>query len=200
VLERSYADTVDFRGLELDVEGLRNSKCENCGYVWTTDAQDGLNQAVLKAAFVTERDRLRLKYGLLTGSQIAEVRARLGLNQREAAAVFGGGHNAFNKYESGEVLQSFAMDRLLRLSDVVGAFAVEFLRDVHSSPRFRVVRTLSSAERNAFVLSVVPSGVGERWVAQAGASQYSSEVHEHAPPPSLPQLAGVTIAAYVGNA
>jgi hypothetical protein len=38
----------------------------------------------------------------------------LDLTQANAAEIFGGGQNAFSKYERGEVVQSLAMDRILR--------------------------------------------------------------------------------------
>lgn len=145
IASRSYSDTVDFRNLEFDVEGLLDSKCQNCGHVWTTHEQNLKNQTLIREIYAGERDRLRAKQGLLSGQEIAQLREQLGLNQREAAALFGGGYNAFNKYESGEVLQSFAMDRLLRLTKVVGKPAISFLKDVTSKPSFVVVSTTSAA-------------------------------------------------------
>jgi putative zinc finger/helix-turn-helix YgiT family protein len=135
----SYSDTVDFRNMELDVENLQMSKCNNCGHKWTTAEQHAHNNSIMRSAYVVERDQLRTKHGLLTGQEIAQMRERFGINQREAAAIFGGGYNAFNKYESGEVLQSFAMDRLVRLASVVGMPAIEFLRNVFSAPNFIVI-------------------------------------------------------------
>lgn len=134
-----YSDTVDFRGLELDVENLLESKCRNCGHKWISDEQRAHNNSVMRDAYVVVRDEIRAKDGLLTGQEIAQMRERFGINQREAAAIFGGGYNAFNKYESGEVLQSFAMDRLVRLTSVVGIPAIEFLRDVFAKPNFIVI-------------------------------------------------------------
>lgn len=125
-----YSDTVDFRNLELDVENLERYRCLSCGVRWETAAQLGRNQARIKEEYAHARDRLRKRYGLLTAEKIAEIRRHLTINQKEASALFGGGANAFNKYESGEVLQSFAMDRLIRLTGVVGKRAVEFLKDV----------------------------------------------------------------------
>jgi len=37
------------------------------------------------------------------------------LTQKDASSLFGGGANAFSKYERGDVIQSDAMDRLMRL-------------------------------------------------------------------------------------
>jgi HTH-type transcriptional regulator/antitoxin MqsA len=56
--------------------------------------------------------------GLLTGAQVRALRERLGINQSEAAKIFGGGLVAFSKYESDDVSQSEAMDKLLRAPDI----------------------------------------------------------------------------------
>lgn len=141
-----YSDTVDFRNMELDVENLQMSKCKNCSHKWTTDEQRVHNNSVMRDAYVVVRDELRKKHGLLSGQEITHLREFFFLNQREAAAVFGGGYNAFNKYESGEVLQSYAMDRLLRLSAAVGMPAIEFLKDVSSPPNFMVISTSRAVE------------------------------------------------------
>ena len=61
--------------------------------------------------------------GLLTGSEVKSLRERLGLRQSDAARIFGGGPVVFSKYESDDVAQSEAMDRLLRVAtEVPGAF------------------------------------------------------------------------------
>jgi putative zinc finger/helix-turn-helix YgiT family protein len=137
----------------LDVEGLADSKCLACGYIWVTDAQRAHNSNVIRTAYTFERDRRREQYGLLSGPEIAQVRSGLGLNQREAASLFGGGLNAFNKYESGEVLQSFAMDRLLRLAKIIGKPVVSFLRDVTSPPAFVVTSSSGPTSATTYSLS-----------------------------------------------
>ena len=129
-----YSDTVDFRGMELDVEGMQESKCNHCHYKWTSAEQHNHNETTIRAAYSIIRDKLRTTSGLLLGKDIANKRRDLGLNQREAAVLFGGGYNAFNKYESGEVLQSFAMDRLLRLTSAIGQPAVIFLKNLFKPP------------------------------------------------------------------
>ncbi len=55
--------------------------------------------------------------GLLTTDQVRRIRKKLRLTQQEAAEVFGGGPNAFSRYERGEVRQTKALDQLLRLLD-----------------------------------------------------------------------------------
>jgi len=52
---------------------------------------------------------------LLSGAEILALRKRYGLNQQQAARLFGGGPVAFSKYENDDVAHSEAMDKLLRL-------------------------------------------------------------------------------------
>jgi HTH-type transcriptional regulator / antitoxin MqsA len=53
--------------------------------------------------------------GLLTPDQVRKARKKLGLTQREAGHIIGGGPNAFQKYEAGDILVSKAADTALRL-------------------------------------------------------------------------------------
>lgn len=48
---------------------------------------------------------------------ITSVRKKLALDQREAAEIFGGGVNAFSRYENGKSKPSVALVKLLRLLD-----------------------------------------------------------------------------------
>ena len=48
---------------------------------------------------------------------IARVRKKLALDQRQAAAVFGGGPNAFSRYERGKTKPPLALVKLLMLLD-----------------------------------------------------------------------------------
>lgn len=128
IQERS--ETIDFRGLTLDVEGLNYSICKRCGAKSETRDQQVNNDSIIKSAYSLERDELRKRDGLLSSHEIEAIRKNFALTQREAAVVFGGGANAFNKYESGEVLQSVSMDRLLRLIDAAGVPALSFLEKI----------------------------------------------------------------------
>lgn len=143
----TYSDTVEFRGMHLDIEDLQESSCKVCKYKWINSSQRIHNNSTIKVAYAAVRDNLRTEQGLMTGSEIAKIRESLVLNQREAATLFGGGYNAFNKYESGEVLQSFAMDRLLRLTSAVGHPAVNFLKNVFAAPDFFVISAYEDHSR-----------------------------------------------------
>lgn len=46
---------------------------------------------------------------------IVEVRKKLDLGQREAAEIFGGGINAFSRYETGKTKPSLALVKLLKV-------------------------------------------------------------------------------------
>lgn len=90
------------------VSGLEHYDCATCGA--DPAFPDQIRRNDLKIA-----DGKRRADGLLTGAEIREIREDLGLSQADAAALFGGGANAFSKYERGQVVQSVPMDRLLRV-------------------------------------------------------------------------------------
>ncbi len=48
---------------------------------------------------------------------ISSVRKKLGLDQREAAEIFGGGVNAFSRYENGKTKPPLALVKLLKVLD-----------------------------------------------------------------------------------
>ncbi len=50
-------------------------------------------------------------------SFIINVRKKLDLGQREAAEIFGGGVNAFSRYENGKTKPPLALVKLLKLLD-----------------------------------------------------------------------------------
>lgn len=135
-----YQDTVDFRGLEFDADDLDASKCILCNHTWETKAQIKSNQQKIKATYGIHRDKLREQQGLLSAVEISNIRSYFNLNQREAALIFGGGYNAFNKYESGEVLQSLAMDRLLKLTSFIGKPALNILEGVSAGKSFLEIK------------------------------------------------------------
>lgn len=103
-----YSDEFEYRGQTLTVDGLQCWKCNHCGseIIWPDEIRHG------DKLFTDARRRAD---GLLTGAEIVRIRKGLRLTQRQASALFGGGANAFSKYERGDVIQSVAMDRLLRM-------------------------------------------------------------------------------------
>lgn len=55
--------------------------------------------------------------GLVDPDFITQVRKKLALDQREAAEIFGGGVNAFSRYETGKTKPPLALIKLLQLLD-----------------------------------------------------------------------------------
>lgn len=117
-----YDETIEYRGSPLNVTDLEGYECPACGADPVFPDQFRRNSARFT-------DARRSADGLLTGASIRKLREALGLTQAEAARLLGGGANAFSKYERGEVMQSEAMDRLMR---VLAAFpwVLDWLRDL----------------------------------------------------------------------
>ncbi len=107
------------------VQGTRTQTVEYGGLVCAPYEQPGLWCQVcgagllsFKAMEVGSREMHKLKAkaeGLLLPSEVRRVRKGLGLTQKEAGLLLGGGRNAFQKYESAEVLTSQAISNLLRV-------------------------------------------------------------------------------------
>ena len=83
-------------------------QCDTCTSDFAGMAESKLNKRIVMA-FRKQVD------GLLTGDEIAALRRQYNLTQAQAARLFGGGPVAFSKYENDDVVQSEAMDTLLRL-------------------------------------------------------------------------------------
>ena len=79
------------------------------------DEEGILNPEHLRATRKALHDFHARVDGFLTSHEVKSIRKALKLTQQEAAAFFGGGPNAFSRYERGEVMQSRATDNLLRL-------------------------------------------------------------------------------------
>src|SRR4051794_2267418 len=90
--------TLSFRGESITIN-MPGWYCDGSG----ESIHTGEDLKVSARALVTLKARA-LK--LHTPDEVRAVRERLGLTQREAGLTIGGGPNAFQKYESGEILVS----------------------------------------------------------------------------------------------
>ena len=100
-------ETVLYKGTELQIP-LEYSVCNGCGREFVPKAQ------ILRGE-IAFRNAKKKHDGLLSSTEISQARAKLSISQEQASKVFGGGKNAFSKYERGEVSQSVAMDKLIRV-------------------------------------------------------------------------------------
>lgn len=85
--------------------------CEACGAV-VLDVAESERVSALMLAFNRE-----VNAAAVDPAFIAHVRKKLQLDQREAARLFGGGVNAFSRYESGRTKPPVALVKLLKVLD-----------------------------------------------------------------------------------
>jgi HTH-type transcriptional regulator/antitoxin MqsA len=126
----SYQSEIEHKGLVVQVSDLSRSVCGACGYEFSSHGQHDQNVALVRAAYVAERVAHKKSKMLLSGLEIKQIRKHFGLLQQEAAQLFGGGLNAFSKYENEEIVQTVSMDRLIRLVAALGSSGLELLRQV----------------------------------------------------------------------
>lgn len=107
VSQYSDIEKISYKGEDIAVP-MEYSICNCCNREFISKQQIINNDSCL-------RDAKKVSDGLLTSSEIYDTRISLGLTQEQASIVFGGGKNAFSKYERAEVSQSMAMDSLLKV-------------------------------------------------------------------------------------
>jgi len=103
----SDMENISYKGADITV-AMEYSICNCCNREFVSKQQIIKNDACV-------RDAKKAADGLLTSSEIYDVRISLGLTQEQASVIFGGGKKAFSKYERAEVSQSAAMDKLLKV-------------------------------------------------------------------------------------
>lgn len=96
----------------VETEGLQCMHT-NCGFKTVDSRQSDQFTALLSDAF-------RKKHGLLTGTEIREIRRQLGMTQPEFAEYLGVGVASVKRWELGRI-QEKAMDELIRLKTDRGA-------------------------------------------------------------------------------
>jgi HTH-type transcriptional regulator/antitoxin MqsA len=102
-------ETIRYGEDTIVVSGVRIAVCESCGEEVVPESEARYNEVLFA-------DAKRVHDGLLTSAEIVQWRNHFSLTQQQAASILGGGANAFSKYERGEVIQSSAMDKLLRVT------------------------------------------------------------------------------------
>ncbi|WP_059414851.1 type II TA system antitoxin MqsA family protein [Cupriavidus basilensis] len=98
-----------YRGESTSIPCVRGRFCPACGEaVLDLDQSARVSDAML--AF-----NKQVNAAIVDPEFIAGVRKRLALDQREAAEIFGGGVNAFSRYETGRTRPPLALVKLLKL-------------------------------------------------------------------------------------
>lgn len=115
IVREARQDQFDYQGVTLTAKSIEEF-CDDCGTL--------LMPPELIRDNVRAKQRAKKQHDrLLSGQEIKQIRTRLGITQAEASRLFGGGANAFAKYEADDVMQSAAMDKLIRLADALPAAA-----------------------------------------------------------------------------
>lgn len=100
-----------YKGQTTTIPSIEGDYCDACGdAVFSREAGDRYGAAI--QAFIKQ---VNASEG--APEFIRSVRKKLGLDQREAGAIFGGGVNAFSRYETGKAEASVSLLKLLALLD-----------------------------------------------------------------------------------
>ncbi len=100
-----------YKGAKTVLADVKGEWCPVCG-----EALLDLEESARISRDMTNFNK-RVNAELFSAQEIAAVRERLRLTQQEAAQIFGGGVNAFSRYENGKTKPPLALVKLLRLLD-----------------------------------------------------------------------------------
>ncbi len=100
-----------YKGESTIIPTVTGDFCPACGEV-VLDAAESTRTSVAMLDF-----NKQINASIVDPGFIASVRKKLALDQREAAELFGGGVNAFSRYENGKTKPPLALVKLLRVLD-----------------------------------------------------------------------------------
>jgi HTH-type transcriptional regulator/antitoxin MqsA len=110
-MERAIRDVNrDFQGQTLTIPAVDGWHCPNCGEVEFASREEAERFFAVAQASQEEATQLQAE-------AIRAIRSRLGLTQKQAAELLGGGVNAFSEYERGITRPSKSTLLLLKLLD-----------------------------------------------------------------------------------
>ena len=100
-----------YKGETTTISDVAGDYCPACG----ESVLDTAESARVSAAMLAFNRQVNA--GIVDPGFIADVRKKLALDQREAAEIFGGGVNAFSRYENGKTKPPLALVKLLKVLD-----------------------------------------------------------------------------------
>lgn len=100
-----------YKGEPTTLPDVMGDFCPACG-----EAVLDMNEAERTSALMREFSK-QVNASIVDPGFIAGVRKKLNLDQREAAEIFGGGVNAFSRYENGKTKPPLALIKLLKVLD-----------------------------------------------------------------------------------
>mgnify|MGYP003596634535 CR=1 FL=1 len=100
-----------YKGEHTTIPEVAGDFCPACGEV-VLNREHGDRYSDLIGAF-----QRQVNAAYVDPAYIAKVRKKFNLDQREAAEIFGGGVNAFSRYENGKTKPPLALVKLLKVLD-----------------------------------------------------------------------------------
>ena len=102
--------TVRLGELSQPVKGVHGWFCDTCGEIEFADADSAERYAAASDALLAEKRSRQ-------SAEIKRIRKQLRLTQKQASEIFGGGVNAFSRYERGKFDPPRSLVKLLQLLD-----------------------------------------------------------------------------------
>ena len=101
-----------YKGKTTSIPAVSGYHCAHCGEV-TLD-----RDAVDRYGDLAEAFQRKVNSELVDPAFVSAVRKKLGLGQREAGDIFGGGVNGFSRYENGKAQPHPSTVKLLKILDL----------------------------------------------------------------------------------
>ena len=103
--------TYRYKGEVTSIPAVTGDYCPACG-----ESILDMKESARTSALMLEFNR-KVNAAIIDPSFIISVRKKLRLDQRQAAELFGGGVNAFSRYENGKTKPPLALVKLLKVLD-----------------------------------------------------------------------------------
>lgn len=100
-----------YKGETTTVPGITGEFCPACAE-FVLDQSEAKNYGDQIKSF-----NQQINASIIDPEYIAQVRKKLSLDQKQAAEIFGGGVNAFSRYETGKTKPPLALIKLLKMLD-----------------------------------------------------------------------------------
>ncbi|KAF1028736.1 MAG: Antitoxin MqsA [Pseudomonas sp.] len=106
------SETIRVKDMERRIDNLSGWECTACGDGFWDPHNDSADR------YGEAKDELVLAARQMLGTELKRIRRKLHLTQKETVELLsGGGHNAFSRYERGEVVPPRSLMVLMRLLD-----------------------------------------------------------------------------------
>lgn len=100
-----------YKGETTTIPAVTGDFCPACGEAISDMAESARTMALM------QEFNKQVNAAIVDPAFIASVRKKLALDQREAGEIFGGGVNAFSRYENGKTKPPLALVKLLKVLD-----------------------------------------------------------------------------------